>query len=539
MALLRKQIEENIPQILHNEDWRTPSAAPRLPHEILLVIFRAARAPRYLRAPSVNACHGSNSTWLSELRVRKALMLVCKGWSDVATELFYEDIVLRRMGQIIALADILTTNHGSQRDLAMLVKSIRLDTCIVLGPCADAVRDAFTSILSLCIALRAFEYHTAKSFPTTLTLPPGDSAGAFNPSWFVEDGPEAFQLAFRERVSMLTSLDLAMRLSHKQVAHLHRLLSTATCLEILKVGQVYHVEHEGDHLDSLPVLHLPKLKALYLPVIEPRFVAYVSTNWVIPCLKQLTTLFSSETFKPRTLLAAHGARLVYLHLYPKRDLDLAICNEDLARVVELCPVVEHLVLGLPIAMFKHRSKLSAFCALSAALRYLDIWTWGHAFHSPRRYKFPTAVAVHVRYLNRRLPFVDLPTICDPRIHLEGDETRIVDFPWTQAAWSKYCVFPVITPHSVAKAISDEDANADEWSEYNPEREETDSDNTDDTDQSTREDASALLLEERGYVDGSEEEEDEADENDQDKLDEDVDDSEGVSERESDYRDAGQ
>lgn len=461
-----------------------PICPDKLPHEILLVILKATRAPRYLRAPSVNACHGSNSAWLAELRIRKALILVCKGWSGVATELFYEDIVLRRMGQIIALADTLTVNHGTQRDLAVLVKSIRLDTCIVLGTCADAVRDALTSILSLCVALRAFEYHTAKSFPTTLTLPPGDSAGAFNPSWFVEDGPEAFQLAFRERVSMLTSLDLAMRLSHKQVAHLHKLLSAATCLEILKVGQVYHVESEGDQLDSLPVLDLPKLKALHLPVIEPRFVAYVSTNWVIPCLKQLTTLFTSETL-PRGLLAAHGAGLIYLHLYPKRDLNLAPRNEDLARVVELCPVVEHLVLGLPIAMFGYRSKLSAFCALSTALRYLDIWTWGHAFHSPHRYKFPTAVAVHVRYLNRRLPFVDLPTICDPRIPLEGDETRIVDFPWTQAAWSKYCVFPVITPHSVAKAISDEEANADEWSEYNPESDETDSESTDDTDQSTQ------------------------------------------------------
>lgn len=494
-----------------------PICPHKLPHEILLVILKATRAPRYLRAPSVNACHGSNSAWLAELRIRKALLLVCKGWSGLATELFYEDIVLRRMGQIIALADTLTANHGTQRNLAVLVKSIRLDTCIILGPCADAVRDALASILSLCVALRAFEYHTAKSFSTTLTLPPGDSAGAFNPSWFVEDGPEAFQLAFRERVSMLTSLDLAMRLSHKQVAHLHlKLLSAATCLEILKVGQVYHVESEGDHLDSLPVLDLPKLKALYLPVFEPRFVAYVSTNWVIPCLKQLTTLFTSETL-PRGLLAAHGAGLIYLHLYPKRDLDLAIRNEDLARVVELCPVVEHLVLGLPIAMFGNRSKLSAFCALPTALRYLDIWTWGHAFHSLRRYKFPASVAVHVRYLNRRLPFVDLPTICDPRIPLEGDETRIVEFPWTQAAWSKHCVFPVITPHSVAKAISDEDANADEWSEYNPESEETHSESTDDADQSTLEDS---------------------DENDEDKTNEDVGDDEGISERGSDYQEAG-
>lgn len=156
----------------------------KLPHEILLIILKATRAPRYQLDPSVTTYYGSHSAWLAELRFRKALIFVCKWWSGLATELFYEDIVLRRMGQIIALADTLTANHGTQRNLAVLVKSIRMDTCIILGPCADAARDALSSILSLCVALRTFEYHTAKGFAIAPAPPPGDASGVFNPTWF-------------------------------------------------------------------------------------------------------------------------------------------------------------------------------------------------------------------------------------------------------------------------------------------------------------------------------------------------------------------
>ncbi len=226
------------------------------------------------------------------------------------------------------------------------------------------------------MALRTVEYHTAEGFPTAPALHPGDAARGFNPSWFVDDGLEAFQLAFRERVSMLTVLDLAMPLSHKQVAHLHGLLSTASCLETLKLGPVQHVPGEGDHLDSLPALHLPKLEELYIPITDDRFIAYVSTTWAMPGLRRLTTLGNKSSI-PHALLAAHGTRLVYLNLYPKWPNSIHPDKKDVQRVLELCPVVEDLVLCIPQSIYHYPSEMSAFCLLSAgALRYLDNWVWG-------------------------------------------------------------------------------------------------------------------------------------------------------------------
>lgn len=508
----------------------------KLPHEILLVILEATRAPRYQLDPSVTACHGSNSAWLAELRFRKALILVCKWWSGLATELFYEDIVLRRMGQIIALADTLTANHGTQRNLAVLVKSIRLDTCIILGPCADAVRDALSSILSLCVALRTFEYHTAKDFAIAPAPPPGDASGVFNPTWFVDDRVEAFQLAFQERVSMLTVLDLATPLSHKQVAHLHRLLAIASCLETLKVGRVQRVEGEGDHFDSLPVLHLPKLKELYIPVDDVRFVAFVSTMWVMPGLRRLTTLGAQSSI-PHALLAAHGALLVYLHLYPESCVypwDVEPRKEDYERVLQLCPAVEHLALVLPLrAMFLDTPTLSisAICALSPALRYLDVWAFVERCIDHHCQRIAES-GVYIRYLNTRLLSPDLPAICDPQIRLADDETRIVHLPSCQAAWSRHTIFLEPTGLSIERALMR--SNADEWpSEYSPEHEDSrsdaDSEETVDSDSSTPEDTGSEISEEpAGDTEGSEVDAVWAEKEDEDEEDE------SISEHESDY-----
>lgn len=275
---------------------------------MLFPILRGSRAPFYQLDPSV--AQGPNSPWLAEQRYRKGLLLVCQGWTDAATDLLYEDIVLRRVGHIFALATALE----SQTHLARAVKTIRLESCLVPPVCADAARDALRSIFSLCTGLGRFEYHSAEHFPTAIALPAaGDIYGPFNRA-FVDDSLDPFQLAYRQRVSTLTVLDLAMPLSYKQAAQLHGLLSGAGRLSTLKLRSVRREEGDEDHISAPSVLTLPHLKELYIPVSSAHFVAYVSASWVMPVLERLTTLDTLAI--PTSLLTAHGLRLRYLHLCP-------------------------------------------------------------------------------------------------------------------------------------------------------------------------------------------------------------------------------
>ncbi|OJT05454.1 hypothetical protein TRAPUB_3724 [Trametes pubescens] len=478
---------------------RQPVCPGKLPHEVLIVILRATRAPRYQLNPSVAHCRGWKSAWLTELRCRKGLMSVCKWWSGPAMELFYEDIVLRRMGQILALADMLTANMDTQRSLAQLVKSIRLDTCVVLGPCAESARDAMRSILSLCTALQTFEYHTAEGFSTAPTLPPGDESGVFNPTWFVDHTFGPFQATFNERMSGLMVLDIAMPLTHKQVAHLHELLCSATRLETLKVGRVQSAEDAENHLGALRVLQLPQLTALYVPADDARFVAYLAATWEVPRLARLTTLDARSI--PYELLAAHGVRLLYLHLCPLRSGPVDdLVAWDIERIVELCPLVEHLVLP-GLAHFQNGTLPSAKPGSppGAALRYVDIWS--RRKRLPALFSASEDVAVHRRYLPANLLHPDLPAICNPRIRLGDSGMRTIYFPGIRAMWSK---------HIIVRSCRDSGnmgVEADMPPDYCPESDESDSEESEEEDSSIGPDTDEsedLSTEE--YTDSAEDEE---------------------------------
>ncbi|EIW54453.1 uncharacterized protein TRAVEDRAFT_52159 [Trametes versicolor FP-101664 SS1] len=417
------------------------------------------------------AFKGASRYFIEENKGRR-LILVCKWWSGRATELFYEDIALRRMGQILALADVLAVNQAARKNLAQLIKSIRLDACVILGPCADVAREALQSIFTLCTALQTFEYHPAKNFCTAITPPPEDDSGVFNPAWFVDSTFGSFQVAFQERVAGLVVLDIAMPFTHKQVAHLHELLSVAVRLETLKLGPVQDTEAEEDYLGPLRVVQLPQLKELYVPNDEARFVRYLSRTWEMPLLERLTTRHASSI--PSTLLAAHGRRLLYLHVYPSK-IESAAAGVDFKRLTELCPLLEHLVLP--------------------RLVHHNHWRAPHALRVPLG---------ALRFLPTDLLHVDLPAICDPRTPLGDEAGRKVYFPGMRASWSKHRIL-----HDRGLYAGD-----DEPGDYYVESEESDSnsENSDDEDSSIGPDTdeSENLSTEEDMNDIEEEEGDDAD-----------------------------
>ncbi len=87
-----------------------------LPAEVLLCIFDLAVGdfdPRKEPRPSIDI--GNNSPWSKDLRMKKALVRVCKSWRIVAMPYLYCRVYLHRVGQLCALVKVLE-NSSRRRD---------------------------------------------------------------------------------------------------------------------------------------------------------------------------------------------------------------------------------------------------------------------------------------------------------------------------------------------------------------------------------------------------------------------------------------
>ncbi|RPD58026.1 hypothetical protein L226DRAFT_467302 [Lentinus tigrinus ALCF2SS1-7] len=121
-----------------------------LPAELVLNIFKATVGPLHERDSSI--VHGRHNPWLCELRTKLALPLVCRATLTTGMCVLYEDVVIRRMGQIPALARTLRSPTG----LGCLIRSIRIDSCPVWTRCSLVVQEDLQFILAQCTALRSF-----------------------------------------------------------------------------------------------------------------------------------------------------------------------------------------------------------------------------------------------------------------------------------------------------------------------------------------------------------------------------------------------
>ncbi|KAI0756632.1 hypothetical protein C8Q80DRAFT_46777 [Daedaleopsis nitida] len=342
-----------------------------LPPEILLRIFKGTMPPYHEHDP---AALRPRNPWIEEIRFRKGLTLVCKTWSWPATAILYEDVVLRRMGQIPALARTLSSPNG--RDFGVLIQHIRMDSCVVWAPCADVVQQDLSFILTRSVALRSFSFHGNPNFPIVNTPDEGNGWDGFNPSWFVDK--TTIQDAFVTRISSgLRELDISMTLSETYVVGLHRLLSQATSLTSLKIGPVAVGGWFRDTPRTpLGTLELPSLRYLQLYTDHPLFVTLVCSSWKMPALQGLTAMNCRDI--PIELLKKHGRPLTYLHICPKKndrvyDYSWEPCattylDDDFASI---CPVLEHFVFP---AMSPNQTPPIILRSLrSPTIRYVDIW----------------------------------------------------------------------------------------------------------------------------------------------------------------------
>ncbi|KAI0691292.1 hypothetical protein C8T65DRAFT_83126 [Cerioporus squamosus] len=355
---------------------RTPDYMA-LPQEILLRIFRFTQPDSSSCSPSI--IHGPQSPWLDALRTKKTLALVCKTWSAPATTLLYEEIALRRMGQITALANTLRGDNGSS--LAALVQSVKMVACVVWPSCADVVQEDLAYILAQCSNLAAFSSARHLEAPLSHfldgTMTPGfprfrrDSymRPSYNPTWFLDSRPGRVGDCLRERLIRglrHLSLDLATDehgrcVEHRYLKPLFHMLSHGTYLTSLIVGRV-HDPWDPAFSTSLPELSFPALRNLQIAISERSFYSYVESRWSMPRLENLVIALFELDVLP--LLRVHGSRLTYLYF----DTMLPSQRHLLPILSKVLPAISHLVLWLGVA------ELDALNIDSPTLQYLDIFS---------------------------------------------------------------------------------------------------------------------------------------------------------------------
>ncbi|OSC97049.1 hypothetical protein PYCCODRAFT_1204267 [Trametes coccinea BRFM310] len=331
----------------------------QLPREILLHIFSLTREPVYRSDPSI--MQGPHSSWMRSLRTRKALTLTCKAFFGPATAVLYEDIVLRRMGQIPALARTLDpARTPSARTLSPLVRSIRIDSCVVWDEYAEVVKEELRSIFEHCTMLQAFSF-----IPHWLN----------DDSWSEEQNPVIYWLLDSDTSNHLLQLplsrglfdlDLATRSFEKPslLQGLHTALASAQQLVSLKLRTTRDpYKFEWDEHIKFSRLSLWNLTEFQLHMADGRqeFVHHIRDWWDMPRLASLTMVTARVPPSP-SFLQAHGEHLTYLHWYT----GVRLGDESHNKLLKCCPRLEHLVINIYLT-----PAIPQLCC--PTLRFLDVW----------------------------------------------------------------------------------------------------------------------------------------------------------------------
>ncbi|CDO72690.1 hypothetical protein BN946_scf184985.g110 [Trametes cinnabarina] len=357
------------------------------------------------------------------------------------------------MGQIPALARTLDPQRTpSAHAFSQLVRSIRIDSCVVWAPFADVVEEELRMIFFRCTALKAFSFavHWNESACWSLHT---DTANVMN--WLLASDPKQCQLRLPLTRGLL-ELDLALdRTQGKSlISCLHTSLEHAHQLIKLKLQTT--VDESVPWWDD-PIkrpLRLSSLQELILHLTGncTEVLDYIREVWSLPKLVALTVA-SEGRAQPAPFFRAHGENLTYLHWYDVKLKSDAALNELLA----FCPRLEHLVIRLPC----HPACPQLHCP---TLRFLDFWETPDK-EVPTRYRIPvSSVGAGTPRLERirtlRRPCTPLfwrhavpegaqsivdPTVMDwPRIFsptaVEDNEHRIWRFPlWyvVQASWTLF------------------------------------------------------------------------------------------------------
>ncbi|KAI0653609.1 hypothetical protein C8Q70DRAFT_1059139 [Cubamyces menziesii] len=345
-----------------------------LPVELLLFIFQLTQDGLYQHDPSI--IQGPRSPWMIALRTRKALALTCKAFAGPATELLYGDIVLRRMGQIPALARTLDPAHTPSAGVfSQLVRSIRIDSCVVWAPFADVMREDLRSILERCTALTAFSYRPHPNYDRRLFLSQEEPEDAFSPEWLwgIDTGGKLTGALQPQTLRSLRSLDLQIpRCSVSLWLALESALDSASNLVKLRLYPMYIALETRSRRDLYRTVRLPALEDLQIydrkiaNSDDPSVQHHISRLWELPRLTALTISRSDSLLQDAPLIQKYGGQITYLQ-WGINNLSRLQLFDDAANIGTSCPRLEHLVIQ---GFDAHQTFAHIVCP---TLRVLGLW----------------------------------------------------------------------------------------------------------------------------------------------------------------------
>ncbi|TFK81653.1 hypothetical protein K466DRAFT_330966 [Polyporus arcularius HHB13444] len=455
------------------------SPPPALPAEVVKVVFDElaliATQP-YEYVPDVLL--GPRSSYMDHVRFQKGLTLVCKSWWDLATRVLYERIVIRRMGQIPALARTLSATDAGY-NFGSLVKHITLHECAILKPFSDVVLEHLRIVLRHCTTLQSFSMVPHYNYRGRAWYGLGS---ALDNNWMaLETIRNVLQTG---RAETLRHLELSVQTeSRTAIVELYHLLSQTTQLLSLKLvpfpcGREYEAYNE---FTAPQMLTLPSLNDLQISMEGYNLYEWIASSWQLPNLTFLTFLdFYGHISLP--FLAAHGGQLIYLHCYPSSSEHAAswhgmhVTQHGFDQLADVAPMLEHLVV-CKAASDILRDFRKADRPL-VHLRHLDVWVphvagltrqrvmeesfegYDDAPGSDRE-KFP-ALGENVRFLSHRVHgHSDLPKICHPSALSQSDEVRALyvrDVCVVQTSW---CVWANEVPARIRDEPGSDTADSDE------------------------------------------------------------------------------
>lgn len=297
-----------------------------LPVEILLLIFEHTLENVWYANPGL--WNGPQSTWCQNMRTKNALNHVCSAWYGAASEFLYKDVVLRRIGQVAALARTLQTSGGTR--LGPLIRNLSV-TCAVEKSWIRAFNVDISSVLRNAPLIHSLTLKPCLPLPCTFGLMQGAITTSITSLHYIICCPNYLDLGFLLRAcTKLTDLRLQGQ-------------------DFTNTTQPH--QHEQWTSEMLQNISLPSLKSLRLEVTSRNkdLLPTIQNTWILNSLESLAVVFPREfRFKSwiwdalMGIVERHSAKLKYLqmHLAPPEHFD------NLDSLLAHMPLLEHLVLAL-------------------------------------------------------------------------------------------------------------------------------------------------------------------------------------------------
>lgn len=295
--------------------------------------------------------------------MKKSWVLVCKDWNFVAVPILYDDIVLRHVGQLPALASSIRSNPG----LGGLVHSL---TFAFTTPRAfnSVVTSCTQFILQTCPNIRKlyFSSEFLVGCPVGLplfTLPDaGEMATCIQhtASQLTVLGIHYDEIFHDPKPRFPTSILYASQNLVTLYIRIPECRITLSKLDLKNLENLFFMHNTFDHKDC-------------------RCLGEVG-RWNLPKLDSLTLLCQwKEESQEKDIFHSLGKRLRYLdiaHAYPAPRVHT---QDYVIAILELCPVLQHLIYPSNVAWDDLTNFLSN--PLSRSLSFLDFISMASRFLS--------------------------------------------------------------------------------------------------------------------------------------------------------------